>query len=158
MMLKENRLTLICSHFYPTSEEVVINQIKYQILDTGGQEVARKLWKNYLEQVNAIVFVVDACDRSRFDTAKYELEKVLAMEELKNIPFVIFGNKIDSPYAVNEEEFKACLGLDKFNDIGQGDSFEKKRPVKVFMCSVFLRFGFLEGFNLLSQFFFRRIL
>lgn len=152
MVLKENRLMLICPNYYPTSEEVVIGQIKYQIFDVGGQEAARRSWKLYLNRVDAVIFMVDASDRSRFDEAKYELENLLDMEELKNTPFVIFGNKFDSPYSASEEELKACLGFDICKKFKQEDGLGKKRPVGFFMCSAVKRAGYFEGFHWLSQF------
>ena len=35
----------------------------------------------------------------------------MAMKELEEVPFVIFGNKIDMKDAVSEEELREVLGL-----------------------------------------------
>jgi len=65
--------------------------------------------------VDAIVFIVDAADRTRFEEAKIELHRVFKMEGLRDVPFVILGNKIDKPTASSEEEFRQALGLNPSN-------------------------------------------
>ena len=39
--------------------------------------------------------MIDAADQIRLAESKAELDKLLEMPELANVPFVLFGNKVD---------------------------------------------------------------
>jgi GTP-binding protein SAR1 len=151
-MLKDDRMAQLEPTVHPQSEELVMGSIRFRTFDLGGHEIARKIWKDYLGQVDAIIFLVDAADRERFHLAKHELNELLESEELQNTPFVIFGNKIDVPDAASEEELRSELGLDTYAMYPQGKSPEGIRPIGVFMCSVSRRSGYADGFKWVSQF------
>lgn len=61
--------------------------------------------------VSAVVFMVDASRPDRFQEAKVELDGMLSMEEMKDIPFLVFGNKIDAEGAVSEDILRESMGL-----------------------------------------------
>lgn len=50
------------------------------IWDVGGQKTIRSYWRNYFEQTDGLVWVVDSSDLRRLDDCKYELDNLLKEE------------------------------------------------------------------------------
>merc|ERR1719252_435550 len=151
-MLKDDRLGQHNPTQHPTSEELAIAKIKFRTFDLGGHEIARKVWKDYFPQVDAIVFLIDSHDRERFPEAKKELDGLLGSEELGEVPFLILGNKIDLGRAASEDELRIQLGLHN-NTTGKCKvALSGIRPMELFMCSVARHSGYGDGFKWLSQY------
>ena len=90
---------------------MVIGNIRFNSYDLGGHEQARKTWREYAGSVDGIVFMIDAADINRLVEAKIELENLLSMHELAEVPVLVFGNKFDRKEALKEEEFRDVMGL-----------------------------------------------
>ncbi|KAI8892396.1 small COPII coat GTPase SAR1 [Globomyces pollinis-pini] len=151
-MLKNNRFVTLTPTYQPTSQELTIGNIVFTTYDLGGHDVARRLWQDYYPEVDGIVYLVDAAVPNRFRESRVELEELLKVPGLANVPFLILANKIDLPTAVSETDFRTFMGL--FNTSGK-DTFQlhpNQRPIEVFMCSIQERFGYGDGFRWLSRF------
>merc|ERR1719230_524544 len=66
---------------------------KLNVWDIGGQKHIRPYWKNYYQNTDAIVYIVDSSDRRRVDEAAEELTTLLEEELLKGVPVLVFANK-----------------------------------------------------------------
>lgn len=53
-------------------ETAIINDLNL-ILDVGGQEKLRPLWRSYTRATDGIIFVIDSVDTERMEEAKMEL-------------------------------------------------------------------------------------
>lgn len=74
-------------------ESLEYENLVFTLWDVGGQNKFRPLWKHYYHKTQAVIFVVDASDRSRFEEAQNELSKIVNEKELKDALFLIYANK-----------------------------------------------------------------
>jgi len=155
-MMKSDKMATVCPTLHPHCEELMIHNVRCRTYDLGGHETARVLWKNYAALVDAVLFIVDASDSTRFGEAREELSKLFKEEALQGVPFVVFGNKIDKYNAVSEEELRSTLGLPHHCTHGKDANVRKTdtetQPIEVFMGSILKRTGYAEAFQWLSSF------
>lgn len=63
--------------------------------DIGGQKSIRAFWRNYFEQTDGLVWVVDSADMERLRDCRDELLKLLQEERLAGATLLVFANKQD---------------------------------------------------------------
>ncbi|KAF8655752.1 hypothetical protein HU200_060910 [Digitaria exilis] len=130
-----------------------IKTIKYQkyslnIWDVGGQKTIRSYWRNYFEQTDGLIWVVDSSDVRRLDDCRAELHNLLK-EEVHHLvsnadraSLLVFANKQDIQGALKPAEIAKVLDL---------AAMEKSRHWQIVGCSAFTGDGLLQGFDWLVQ-------
>ena len=103
--------------------------------DIGGQRSLRFYWRNYFEQTDGIIWVVDSADRRRLQDCKDEFDKLLEEEKLAGATLLIFANKQDLPGALSKEEIASLLELEKIIN----------RHWMIFSCSAVTGDGLPDG-------------
>lgn len=86
--------------------------VTLKMWDLGGQARFRTMWERYCRGVSAVVFVIDAADEERFETARIELQDILSRPALDGIPVLVLANKSDLPGAIKQvDEIVDIFGL-----------------------------------------------
>ena len=62
------------------------------------------MWHHYIDNSDALIFVVDSADRERIQTCKQELDYLLNRDELAHASVLIYANKQDMPGAASAQE------------------------------------------------------
>ncbi len=65
------------------------------VWDIGGQREIRPYWKNYYDNTDGLVFVVDSSDETRLAEVQEELRSLLSEDALAKVPLLVFANKQD---------------------------------------------------------------
>jgi len=105
-------------------------------------ERRRPYWKNYYQNTDAIIYMVDSADKRRNDEAAEELESLMSEELLATCPVLVFANKQDLINAQTSSEVMEYLEL----------TAEKSRWVHVAGCSAKTGDGLEDGLGkLLAQ-------
>jgi len=61
--------------------------------DIGGQKAIRPYWKNYYDNTDGMVFVVDSSDEERLKENLEELNLLLKEDSLAKVPLLVYANK-----------------------------------------------------------------
>ncbi len=86
-------------------------KVSFKMWDLGGQPRFRSLWERYCETCTAIVYVMDASDRSAVNDAKKELHELLTKDPLAGIPLLVLANKNDVDGHMTDAEVQTEMGL-----------------------------------------------
>eukprot|EP00127_Corallochytrium_limacisporum_P005077 Clim_evm32s198 gene=Clim_evmTU32s198 len=117
------------------------NGYKLNVWDIGGQKSLRSYWKNYFEETEGLVWVVDCADRRRMKDCAIELKKLLQEERLAGASLLIFANKQDLEGALPSESIRQLLDLDDIHS----------HHWAILPCSAMTGDNLLEGFDWLVE-------
>ncbi len=85
------------------------------VWDIGGQREIRPYWRNYFEQTDALVYVVDSADEVRVDEIKDNLQQLLEEPTLAGVPLLVFANKQDLEMALEAPQVMEHLNLNSID-------------------------------------------
>lgn len=111
------------------------------VWDIGGQRNIRPYWKNYYENTNCLIYVVDSTDKKRLEETSLELEDLLNEEELAAVPVLVYANKQDMNSALKSEEVATSLSLHSI----------RGRPWQIQPCSAKTNEGVQDGLEWLLK-------
>ena len=97
-------------------ETVKFKNFNLVMWDVSGDQRTRRFWKTYYKDIQGVIFVIDAEDRQRFQSAKEELFNIFLAEELRGAPILILANKQDLPNAMEACELAEKLELYRVRD------------------------------------------
>eukprot|EP00906_Rhabdomonas_costata_P033878 RCo047707 len=111
------------------------------VWDVGGQQTLRTYWRNYYEQTDGVVWVVDSHDLSRLSDCKAELHSLLQQEKLAGATLLIFANKQDLEGSLSASAIYEALDLKTITN----------RHVNILPCSAVLGTGLVDGVDWIVQ-------
>ncbi|VDD89443.1 unnamed protein product [Enterobius vermicularis] len=92
-------------------KSVVSGDVKLNVWDIGGQRKIRPYWKNYFDNTDVLIYVIDSSDRKRFEETGLELLELLDEDKLRGVPVLIFANKQDLLTAAKASDIADGLQL-----------------------------------------------
>ncbi|KAI2802747.1 ADP-ribosylation factor protein 3, partial [Blomia tropicalis] len=108
------------THITPTQgfniKSVQSPGFKLNVWDIGGQRKIRPYWRNYFEDTDVLIYVIDSADKKRFEETSVELNELLSEEKLATVPLLIYANKQDLINAVTAGELAESLHLVTIRD------------------------------------------
>lgn len=116
------------------------------VWDIGGSQEQTLYWSTYLDNVDAIIYVIDGSSKERLEEAGVALLLFLEepiMQESLNVPLLIFNNKCESKDAISNEFLISELGL---KDLDQTE-----RPWNIIQTSAKTGEGLVKGFTWIKQ-------
>ncbi|XP_063424260.1 ADP-ribosylation factor-like protein 3 isoform X3 [Mytilus trossulus] len=133
------------SHITPTQgfniKSVQSPGFKLNVWDIGGQRRIRPYWKNYFENTDLLIYVIDSADQKRFEETSLELTELLEEDKLMGAPLLVFANKQDLLSAAPADEVAKGLGLDAIRD----------RKWQIQACSALTNEGVKEGLDWIAK-------
>ncbi|KAG2038500.1 ADP-ribosylation factor family-domain-containing protein [Suillus americanus] len=115
------------------------------IWDVGGQRTLRPYWRNYFEQTDAIVWVVDSGDRMRMRDCREELHNLLLEDRLSGASLLVFANKQDIHGSMSDLEISEASFLTTQRALDLPGI--KSHNWKIWSCSAVTGLNLIQGLD-----------
>lgn len=89
---------------------------KLNVWDIGGQRKIRPYWRNYFDNTDVLIYVIDSADQKRFEETGQELQELLYEEKLVGVPILVYANKQDLLGSATSSQIAEGLTLHTIKD------------------------------------------
>ena len=90
--------------------------LEFNCWDIGGGSKIRNIWHHYFEDTQGIIYVIDSNDIQRIVENIEALNIILANQRIRDVPILIYANKMDLPNALTGPEISERLGLNMLSN------------------------------------------
>ncbi|KPM02399.1 Mediator of RNA polymerase II transcription subunit 29 [Sarcoptes scabiei] len=135
--LKNEDVTSISPTLGFTIDSLEYRDFNLNIWDVGGQKSLRPFWRNYYEDTDGLIFVVDSCDRLRLADCKAQLNEIIVEERLLGASLLILANKQDMQNSLKPDQIQEFLQLDQI----------KSHHWEIFSCSAITGENIIESID-----------
>jgi len=112
------------------------SKIKFKLVDTAGQENFRSLNNSYLKNAEGIFFIFSHNSRKSFENITYWIdsikENIQEINNFKNFPAFLIGNKSDLEHKINDEEIEDFSKENNFSGYIETSAKENINIDKIF--------------------------
>ena len=122
-------------------KSIIYSGFTINVTDIGGQKEIRQYWEYYYDDVDALIYVVDASDDMRIAECNDQLKKLLKEPKLAKIPILTYANKSD---------LKNCLGPDEILEKLEMNEIDG-RDWSLYACSALTGNGVTDGIKWLLE-------
>ena len=89
-----------------------------EIWEVGGQANIRSIWRQHLQYVSYLIWVVDASNFARIQESKTELHKILKEPGLQDVKILVYANRFSDTSFFDAESIGTLSNLiSKSNDL-----------------------------------------
>ncbi|KAL3864481.1 hypothetical protein ACJMK2_006160 [Sinanodonta woodiana] len=93
-------------------KSVPIGDTCFDIWDVGGAVDGRSYWREFLLDIDVVVWVVDSSASERFFESRCALHRFLRHPETRGLPVMIIASKQDCRSALPQEDVFRAMGVD----------------------------------------------
>ncbi len=136
--LLHNDLSQVAPTFGFSIHTLHRSNLTINLWDIGGQKAIRAFWRNYFEQTDGIIWVVDSTAPERLEVCRQELFSVIQEHRLQSASLLIMANKQDIPNSTSTELIKKALNW---------EALLKRSNCHMVHCSAFTGLNVEEGLD-----------
>jgi len=113
--------------------------------DLSGESGMRKIWPNYYDDADGVVYCIDATDRERLHESKLAFDLLVNSGILKSVPLLVVINKNDKENTMDKNQIRECFQLDELKPASI-------RDYQLISCSALDGSGIRTGIEWLGEY------